>query len=151
MWKEITDSVNVRAGGQKKRSVEQIKEKWRKVCSTAKLEAEVNSKSLNQTVEGPALPAPSEVTQKIIELHTDALKTYQNRKGIVFYIFSVLSRTLISVMDIPSIFILHYLKNTGTFIKQNNECMLYPFLANYIHPFKIWKYGIQIHYFKDIC
>jgi len=32
---------------------------------------------------GPALPAPSELTQKIIELHTDALKTYQKRKGIV--------------------------------------------------------------------
>jgi len=76
-----SQTVNARAGGQKKRSVEQIKEKWGKVCSTAKLEAEVNSMSLNQTVEGPALPAPSEVTQKIIELHTDALKTYQNRKG----------------------------------------------------------------------
>jgi hypothetical protein len=31
--------------------------------------------------------------------------------------------------------------------------MLHPFPANYIHPFKIvysfFKYGIQIHYFKD--
>ena len=41
-----------------------------KVCSTAKLEAAVNKKSLNQTAGGPALPAPSEVTRKIIELHT---------------------------------------------------------------------------------
>ena len=47
VWKEITDSVNARAGGQK-RSVEQIKEKWRKACSTAKLEAEIDKKSLNQ-------------------------------------------------------------------------------------------------------
>jgi hypothetical protein len=45
-----------------------------------------------------------------------------------------------SVMDIPSMehatisFILHYSENTG---KQNNECMLHPFLVNYIHPFKI--------------
>ena len=85
----------------KKRSVEQIKKKWRKVCSTAKLEAAVNRKSLNQTGGGPALPAPSEVTQQIIELHTDALKTYQKRKGIVLYIFSVLSMKLMSVMDIP--------------------------------------------------
>ena len=34
----------------------------------------------------------------------------------------------------------------------NNECMLHPFLANYIHPFKImnafFKYEIQIHYFR---
>ena len=107
------------------------------------------------------MPAPSEVTQTIIEFHTDALKTYQKRKGIVLYIFSVLSKKLMSVMDIPSMlhatisFILHYSENTG---KQNNECMLHPFLANYmlyIHPFKImyafFKYGIQIHYFKDIC
>jgi len=86
--KEITDSGNARAGGQK-RSVEQIKEKWRKACTTAKLEAAVNRKSLNQTGGGPALPAPSEVTQKIIELHTDALKTYQKRKGIVLYTFSL--------------------------------------------------------------
>ena len=50
-------------GGQKKRSVEKIKEKWRKVSSTANLEAAVNRKSLNQTGGGPALPAPSEVTQ----------------------------------------------------------------------------------------
>jgi hypothetical protein len=152
--KEITDSENARAGGQK-RSVEQIKEKWRKACTTAKLEAAVNRKSLNQTGEGPALPTPSE------ELHTDALKAYQKKKGIVLYIFSVLSMKLMSVMDISSMvhdtisFILHYYKNTGTFIKQNNECMLHPFLANYIHPFKImhafFKYGIQIHYFKDIC
>jgi len=48
VWREVTDSVNARAGGQK-RSVEQIKEKWRKVCSTEKLEAAVNRKSLNQT------------------------------------------------------------------------------------------------------
>ena len=47
MWKEITDSVNVRAVGQK-RSVDQINEKWTKSCSTAKLMAEVNSKSLRQ-------------------------------------------------------------------------------------------------------
>jgi hypothetical protein len=64
-------------------------------------------------------------------------------------------------MNIPSMvhdtisFILHYSENTGTLIKQKNECMLHPFLANYIHSFKIMyafiKYGIQIHYFKDIC
>ena len=46
VWKETTDSVNERAGGQK-RSVEQIKEKWRKVCSKAKVEAALNRKSLN--------------------------------------------------------------------------------------------------------
>jgi hypothetical protein len=61
----------------------------------AKLEAAVNRKSLNQTGGGSALPVPSEVTQKIIELHTDALKTHQKRKGIVLYIFSVLSMKLI--------------------------------------------------------
>jgi hypothetical protein len=49
--------------GGEKSSVEQIKEKWRKACSTAKLEAAVNRKSLNQTGGGPALPAPSGVTQ----------------------------------------------------------------------------------------
>ena len=48
VWKEITDSVNARAGGQK-RSVYQIKEKWRKACFKAKVEAAVNRKSLNQT------------------------------------------------------------------------------------------------------
>ena len=77
MWKEIIDSVNARVGGEKS-SVEQIKEKWRKACSKAKLETAVNRKSLNQTGGGPTLPAPSEVTQKILELHTDALKTYQS-------------------------------------------------------------------------
>jgi hypothetical protein len=122
------------------------------------VEAAVNRKSLNQTGGGPALPAPSEGTQNIIEFHADALKTYQKRKGIVLYNFSVLSKKLMSVMDIPSMvhatisFILHYSENTG---KQNNECMLHPFLVNYIHPFKImyafFKYGIQIHYCKDIC
>jgi len=72
----------------KNRLVELIKERWRKACSTAKLEAAVNRKSLYQTGGVPALPAPREVTQKIIELHTDALKTYQKRKGIV-YTFSL--------------------------------------------------------------
>jgi len=48
----------------KKRSVEQIKEKCRKACTAATLEAAVNRKHLNQTGGGPALPAPSEVTQK---------------------------------------------------------------------------------------
>jgi len=47
-WKEITDSVNARAGGQK-RLVDHVKEKWRKACSMTKLEAAVNRKSLNQT------------------------------------------------------------------------------------------------------
>jgi hypothetical protein len=63
VWKEIIDSVKARVGGEKS-SVEQIKEKWRKACSTAKLEVAVNRKSLNQTGGGPALPAPSGVTQK---------------------------------------------------------------------------------------
>lgn len=71
VWKEITDSVNAKAGGQK-RSVDQIKEKWRKACFTAKLEAAVNKKSINQTGGGLSLPAPSEVTKKIMELHTEA-------------------------------------------------------------------------------
>ena len=84
VWKEIIERV-----GKKKRSVEQIKEKWRTVCSTAKLEAAVNRKSPNQTGGVLALPAPSEVTQKIIEFHTDALKRYQKWKGIVLYIFSL--------------------------------------------------------------
>ena len=75
--------VGKKKGKKKIGTVEQIKEKWRKVCSTEKLEAEVNRKSINQTEGGPALSAPSEVTQKIIELHTDALKTYQKRKGII--------------------------------------------------------------------
>jgi len=52
VWKEITDSVNARAGGQK-RLVDQVKEKWRKACSTTKLEAVVNRKSLNQTGGDP--------------------------------------------------------------------------------------------------
>jgi hypothetical protein len=53
VWKEITDSVNVRVGGQKS-AVEQIKKRWRKACFTTKLEAVVNRKSLNQTGGGPA-------------------------------------------------------------------------------------------------
>jgi hypothetical protein len=87
VWKEITDSVNARAGGQQKIG-RANQGKVEKACSTAKLEDAVNKKSLNQTGGGPALPAPREVTQKIIELHTDALKTYQKRKLIVLYIFS---------------------------------------------------------------
>jgi hypothetical protein len=71
VWKVITDSVNKRAGGQT-RSVEQIKERWRRACFTANLEAVVNRKSLNQTGGGSALPAPSKVTQIIMELHTEA-------------------------------------------------------------------------------
>ena len=89
VWKDITDSVNARAGGQHKIG-RANQGKVEKACSTAKVEAAVNRKSLNQTGEGPALPTPREVTPttKIIELHTDALKTYQKRKLIVLYIFS---------------------------------------------------------------
>jgi hypothetical protein len=68
----ITDSVNARAGGQHKIG-RANQGKVEKACSTAKLEAAVNRKSLNQTGGGPALPAPSEVTQQIIELHTAQL------------------------------------------------------------------------------
>jgi hypothetical protein len=64
-------------------------DRWRKVCSTAKLEVAVNRKSIIQTRGSPAMPTPSEVTQNIIELHTDALKTYQKRKGIFLYTFSL--------------------------------------------------------------
>jgi hypothetical protein len=71
VWKEITDSVNTRAGGQK-RSVEQIKEKWRKACSTAKLEAAIDKKSLNQTGGVQLCRRQAKLHKQIMELHTEA-------------------------------------------------------------------------------
>jgi hypothetical protein len=94
VWKEITDSVSARAGGQEK--IGRVNQgKVEKSMLYANLEAAINRKSLNRTGGVSFLPVPSEATQKIIEIHTDALKTYQKRKGIVLYIFSVLSKKLI--------------------------------------------------------
>ncbi|KAG1714590.1 hypothetical protein GQR58_001019 [Nymphon striatum] len=42
VWKEITDKLNVRADGQK-RTVEQVKEKWRKECSRAELDLNLDA------------------------------------------------------------------------------------------------------------
>ena len=54
---------------------------------------EVNSKSLNQTGGGSALLVPSEVTQKIIDLHTEVFVDTSFLKFICscsLYLFSII-------------------------------------------------------------
>ncbi|KAG1670651.1 hypothetical protein GQR58_016754 [Nymphon striatum] len=71
VWTEITDKLNARADNQK-RTVAQVKEKWRKECSKAKLELNLSIKSQKKTGGGPSEYFLNENTQKIITLHSDA-------------------------------------------------------------------------------
>ncbi|VDI67162.1 Hypothetical predicted protein [Mytilus galloprovincialis] len=71
VWVNITNSVNARAGGPKW-TVEQIKEKWRKSCSKAKLEANDIKRVRNKTGGGPHVEDVDDTTNKIIVLHEDA-------------------------------------------------------------------------------
>jgi hypothetical protein len=94
--------VKARVGGEKS-SVEQIKEKWRKACSTAKLEVAVNRKSLNQTGGGPALPAPSGVTQKNLGTsHRCTKDISEEERDSLIHFLCTFQEINMSVMDIPS-------------------------------------------------
>ena len=56
----------------KKDRLGQIKEKWRKACSTAKLEAAIDKKSLNQTGGVQLCRRQAKLHKQIMELHTEA-------------------------------------------------------------------------------
>ncbi|CAC5417385.1 unnamed protein product [Mytilus coruscus] len=71
VWLNITNSVNARAGGPKW-TVDQIKEKWRKSCSKAKLEASDVKRVRNKTGGGPHVEDIDDTSKKIILLHEDA-------------------------------------------------------------------------------
>ena len=71
-WRKITDALNARGGGGVPRSVDQIKEKWRKACSKAKNEKVKDKISRLKTGGGPKRPDLDPVTQKVLDLHEEA-------------------------------------------------------------------------------
>ncbi|CAG2252269.1 unnamed protein product [Mytilus edulis] len=69
---DVIKSKQTNSGGGPKWTVEQIKEKWRKSCSKAKLEANDIKRVRNKTGGGPHVEDVDDTTNKIIVLHEDA-------------------------------------------------------------------------------
>ena len=69
VWQSICDKVN--ALGVAKRSIKDVKEKWRAMCGVARKDMAQEKKSLSKTGGGKAPPPPKENSQRIIELIGD--------------------------------------------------------------------------------
>ncbi len=69
VWQSICDKVN--ALGVAKRSIKDVKEKWRAMCGVARKDMAQEKKSLSKTGGGKAPPPPKETSQRIIELIGD--------------------------------------------------------------------------------
>ncbi|XP_061183033.1 uncharacterized protein LOC133191297 [Saccostrea echinata] len=70
VWKSITDAVNARGGVN--RTVEQVKEKYRKACSKAKGDNVTQKIHRRKTGGGPPHPPLDAISQKILDLHEDS-------------------------------------------------------------------------------
>ncbi|XP_060582321.1 myb/SANT-like DNA-binding domain-containing protein 4 [Ruditapes philippinarum] len=69
VWQKITDAVNARGGAP--RSVSQLKEKYRKSVSAAKIASNIRKKELFKTGGGSAPPPLSDISQKLCEINDD--------------------------------------------------------------------------------
>ena len=69
-WAKIARQVN--AIGVAHRSVQEIKDKWKNLQSTAKKEFARQRKSFGQTGGGPPCKKPKEATEKIIQIFENA-------------------------------------------------------------------------------
>ena len=71
LWSKIAAAVN--AVGTEKRTLNEVKEKWKNLHSSAKKEFAGFTKERKKTGGGPAPKAPSAATAKIIELFKETL------------------------------------------------------------------------------
>ena len=69
VWDEITKEVN--AVGRANRSVQEIKDKWKNLHSTAKKEFSNHKKEYKKTGGGPPPKPPSQSSEQIIEIFED--------------------------------------------------------------------------------
>ncbi|XP_056003024.1 uncharacterized protein LOC125649629 isoform X1 [Ostrea edulis] len=71
VWRHITDAVNSRGSGVV-RSIDQVKEKYRKACSKAKVEKHLQKTHRVKTGGGPPPQPIDPVSQKILDIHHDS-------------------------------------------------------------------------------
>ncbi|XP_056009748.1 uncharacterized protein LOC125682235 isoform X2 [Ostrea edulis] len=71
VWRHITDAVNSRGSGVV-RSIDQVKEKYRKACSKAKVEKHLQKTHRVKTGGGPPPQPIDPVSQKILDIHYDS-------------------------------------------------------------------------------
>ncbi|CAH3044728.1 unnamed protein product, partial [Porites lobata] len=69
VWDEITKEVN--AVGRANRSIQEIKDKWKNLHSTAKKEFSNHEKEYKKTGGGPPPKPPSQSSEQIIEIFED--------------------------------------------------------------------------------
>ena len=69
IWEEITKDVN--AVGKANRTVQEVKDKWKNLHSTAKKELSVFRKESKKTGGGPPPKQPSQSSEQIIEIFED--------------------------------------------------------------------------------
>ena len=69
IWEEITKDVN--AVGKANRTVQEVKDKWKNLHSTAKKELSVFRKESKKTGGGPPPKQPSQSSEQIIEMFED--------------------------------------------------------------------------------
>ena len=68
-WNEIYDKfVALNITGGSRRTVKQVKEKWKNLKGTSKTEISVYNKETKRTGDGPAREPPSEISHKIKDL-----------------------------------------------------------------------------------
>ena len=69
IWEEITKDVN--AAGKANRTVQEVKDKWKNLHSTAKKEFSTFRKESKKTGGGPPPKQPSQSSEQIIEIFED--------------------------------------------------------------------------------
>ena len=69
IWEEITKNVN--AVGKANRTVQEVKDKWKNLHSTAKKEFSAFRKESKKTGGGPPPKQPSQSSEQIIEIFED--------------------------------------------------------------------------------
>ena len=69
IWEEITKDVN--AVGKANRTVQEVKDKWKNLHSTAKKEFSTFRKESKKTGGGPPPKQPSQSSEQIIEIFED--------------------------------------------------------------------------------
>ena len=93
-WKAITEKVN--PVGVAKRTIYEVRQKWKGLFSTAKKEFSQQKKAQRKTGGGPAPGEPSETSKMIVEVHEtcpvftrDALRGHTvSKNGSISFFFS---------------------------------------------------------------
>lgn len=89
IWQDIADAVN--SVGNEKRTVKEVKDKWKNVQSIAKKEFSQFKRDSDRTGGGPAPKAPSVASSKVIELFGETpqftgLDGFESGEALIFFL-----------------------------------------------------------------